>query len=173
VHDLLKETRHRWLNGDSHAYTWLLAELRAGPLADLRVGKSLPADDVLVRTYDALRQALSPLFRSVHESEQRRQQAAPIVSTVLRRAISQEALPEERTLPTFCCALLRTTPVNISRARRRLLSWSRQNLARVLDDIDHAVSRISGLPSDVASEAHARLKRARTSVEAWLGPLNT
>jgi hypothetical protein len=168
--DLFKETRHRWLNGDSRAYTSLLAELRAGPLADLRVGKSLPADKVLVRTYDHLRQALSPLFRSVREIEQRNKQVASIVSGILRRPVLPDDLPKQRSLSSFCCEVLQTTPVNISRARRRLLSWSRRNIDRLMDDIDNGVSRLSGLPKEVALELQIRLKHARRLVDTIVGP---
>lgn len=168
--DLWNETRNRWLHGDPRAYTSLLAELRAGPLADLRVGKSLPADQVLVRTYDHLRQALSPLFRSVQEIEQRNKQVASIVLGILPRPVLPDELPKQRSLSSFCCEVLHTTPVNLSRARRRLSSWSRQNIDRLLDDMENGVSRLSGLPKNVVRELQIRLKQARRRVETILGP---
>lgn len=168
--NLYNEARHRWLHGDPRAYTSLLAKLRAGPLADLRAGKSLPADRVLVRTYDHLLQALSPLFRSVQEADQRNKQAASIVSGIVGRPVLSDELPEQRSLSSFCCEILQTTPVTISRARRRLVSWSRRNIDRLMDDIENSMSRLPGLPKDVVRELQVRLKQARRSIETIVGP---
>jgi hypothetical protein len=166
-----KEFRSRWLRRDPKVFTWVLDELADGPLADLRTNKSLPHDKALVEQYDRLRRELTPLF-GAHSIIQRNQKVASVVTNILGRPISPEKFPQERTISEFCCALLRTTPVNISRARRRLRSWAHRNNLRLLDNLGQLVHLIPRLPKDVADEHQARLKRGRKGLDVLFGPSN-
>ena len=142
-------------DGQAHANTWLLAELRNPRLPDLRKGKSLPDDEVLVDQYKKLKAKLAPVFRQFRrETIPRNKAAASIISRVLDHTITPEKLPHIVPLSQFCLDVLETDKVRLSRAGRRL---SRQAACHVRDAMQFLQSAASSRENP---QTAARAKRA-------------
>ena len=135
---LVEEAKHRMIcDGKAAGIHWLVAQLRSLRLPDLRKGKSLDDDKVLVDRYAKLKRAVVPVFqRHPRNSLARMQQAAPLVSTILQRNVVPADLSSTRTVGQFCLEALSTDPVRLSRARRRLsrhAAQEGQRAARLLE----------------------------------------
>jgi len=125
--------RYRTLLDSTEAATaWLIEELRAARLPDLRHDKSLPDDVRHVRMHWELAQVLEPIFRKVSSIETRTLQAAEAISRVTGKKVNPDTLPREKALHQFLHEYLGTTPVRLSVARRRVSRHVSSDLTRAV-----------------------------------------
>jgi hypothetical protein len=97
---------------------WLARTLACPKLPPSRAKHSVADDERLISAYDMLRRQLRPMFKAKSAAAVKAA-AAPIVGRVLGRPFSPAMLPDARTSAEFCYAVLGTTPVTLSRIRRR------------------------------------------------------
>ena len=121
LRDLIHGYRIRSVQNDPlQAERWLLQQLRTVRLPDLRPGKSLLNDVELLARFNQLRRKLAPLFATGSNAVARNRSAAPIVSRVLGHSVRPQDLPATAKLTEFCHAVLGTSGLQLSRAKRRL-----------------------------------------------------
>jgi hypothetical protein len=106
-------------DGQAAATAWLVAELCAARLPDLRATKSQEEDARITGQYDELMRRLEPIFQQARSAAARNRQAAPLIAAVTGRAVDPDALPTAGSLPRFLKEYLGWSPVRLSRARRR------------------------------------------------------
>jgi hypothetical protein len=133
-------------DGVDAATTWLIEELRAPRLPDLRATKNLKEDSRVVNRHYELTLALKPVFRKRSISN-RNLQAAPIIATVLGRRVDAGTLPKDRRLAQFLHSLLVTNAVTLSRARRRLARYDRYLLSKAGAYLELATKDTAADPS--------------------------
>ena len=128
-------------DGDTSAQQWLVAQLRNPCLPDLRKGKSLDEDKVLVGRFNKLKEAMAPIFaRHRKDAFARRREAAPIVSKILKRTVTPEDLLPTRAVSQFCYDVLGTSSVRLSRASRRLSVEAARSIQRATVFLEAAAS---------------------------------
>ncbi len=164
IDGLLEEAKVRMIcDGEAAGTDWWVAQLRSLRLADLRKGKSLDDDKVLVDRYVQLKRAVEPVFkRHPRNSLARMQQAAPLVSKILQQHVVPQALSPTRAVAQFCLEALNTNHLRLSLARRRLSGRAAQHGRR-------AVRLLEALASSTKNpKLKARARRALVPVRAVL-----
>jgi hypothetical protein len=112
-------------DGVDVATIWLIEELRAARLPDLRATKNLKQDIRHVNQHYTLRVALKPIFQAARSISDQNLRAAPVLAKVLDRRVDAETLPKHRHLAQFLHSLIGTNTVSLSQARRRVARYNR------------------------------------------------
>jgi hypothetical protein len=146
-------------DGRTVATAWLIAELRAGHLPDFRATKSREADARLINEYEQLTERLKPIFRAARSAATRKRLAASIIAEVTGRSVDPQELPTDSSLSRFLHEILRTTPVNLSRARSRARRRAVGLLTKAKDLLELACRDVS-----TQREARAVLSMLRREV---------
>ncbi len=147
----LRETR----DGETAAQQWLVTQLRNPSLPDLRRGKSLDDDRVLVNRFNKLKDKMRPIFaRHRRDADARRREAAPIVSRILQRTVTPQELPPTRQVALFCSDVLGASSVRVSRARQRLSGEAARKIQRATEFLEAAASDRKN-PKDAARAKQA------------------
>ncbi|CAI4032132.1 hypothetical protein DNFV4_02559 [Nitrospira tepida] len=124
--------------GTVKALKWLSAQCATPELSDRRKEtKTASRDETLLHDYASLmgqiRAEFMALTRSTKNLVVRNEKLARIVSEALGREIPPADLPLSRSLSSVCQAILKTTPLQLNRARKRLARVNAEKKAVLYD----------------------------------------
>jgi len=124
--NLRSQYRIRCSKNPNTASHWLLGQIDRMELPDFRRYKTHQDDLTLVNSYDALKKAFAPAFRSTSRDDRFRATLAKLATVAVGRRINAEDLedPTGASLSDYCQLVLHTSAVNLSRARQRLRKYN-------------------------------------------------
>lgn len=151
-------------DGTFDARIWLMNQLTTPRLPDLRRGKSLADDRLLVDRYNSLMKELRPIFQEYQRNcHNRIMKAAPIVSRIMGDTRDGHDFPTTPKLSEFCKDVLGAGSVRLARAKRRLGQKRTLRVSNTVRMFKEALS-VSGKTPDEVKTIKTALRRLQSGM---------